>query len=276
MKESSTTNAAQEGNERRGNLIPMRYMIGIVTVLAILVLGIVTPDILQYRAQVAALGSVQLDSKILISVTNAAGKGINTNLTIALNGSNTNVSFTLFGAAGSEVTAHVLLNGLTSLTSASILTNIPPPPTSSPSLMPATANPFEPYARLVTLLLSIVSVLGLFFAYFVRKSLHETEEALERRFDRNMELWKAEQKTVAAQAAQVTSDANEISKKLQEVKELSRQLKEVTDELNQADEKRSQKSAGKAEVAQAMSALDAQLPDPSPAAADPKPPANKP
>jgi hypothetical protein len=276
MKELSTPNAAQEGNQRRGSLIPMRYMIGIVCVLAILVLGIVTPDILQYRAQLAERNSMSglcLDSKIQISLTNSAGKGVNTNLTVVLDGSNTNVSLTLSGATGSEIIARVLLSNPNATSTA---TNAPSPAGFSPAPMPATTTPFEPYARLVTLLLSIISVLGLFFAYFVRKSLHETEEALEKRFDRNMDLWKEEQKTVAVQAAQVTSDAKEISLKLEEVKKLSQQLKEVTDELDRAEKKTSQKSAGKAEVAQASNALDAQMQEPLPAVETPNQPANNP
>jgi uncharacterized small protein (DUF1192 family) len=269
MKELPAPNAAHEGNQRRDNLMPMRYVIGIISVLVILVLGIVTPDILQYRAQLAERSSTSgsyLDSKILISLTNAVGKGVNTNLILVLGGTNTNVSLALSGAAGSEIVARVVLcNPI----SAGIVTNAPPPTIFSPAPM---TTPFEPYARLVTLLLSIVSVLGLFFAYFVRKSLHETEEALEKRFDRNMELWKTEQKTVAAQAAQVTADANEVKLRVQEVNELSRQIKEVTAELDRTDKQAAQKSSSKAEVAQASSVLDAQISDPSKAAVAPESP----
>ena len=92
-------------------------------------------------------------------------------------------------------------------------------------------NAFETYARLVTLFLAIVSVLGVFFGYFVRKSIRETEEDIEKRFDRNMDLWKKERDDLLKQ---YEDDANKLREKLTIVTKLEEGLREILENRAQA------------------------------------------
>lgn len=100
-------------------------------------------------------------------------------------------------------------------------------------------NAFETYARLVTLFLAIVSVLGVFFGYFVRKSIRETEEDIEKRFDRNMDLWKKERGELLKQ---YEDDAKKLREKLAIVTKLEEGLREILETRAQEERHRAQSS----------------------------------
>ena len=101
-------------------------------------------------------------------------------------------------------------------------------------------NIFETYARLVTLFLAIVSVLGVFFGYFVRKSIRETEEDIEKRFDRNMDRWKEERDALLKQ---YKGTADELSEKLVTVNDLEKRLREALDDWDQSKRNLAQSNA---------------------------------
>lgn len=104
-------------------------------------------------------------------------------------------------------------------------------PLISPSHTPDT---FETYARLVTLLLALVSVLGVFFGYFVRKSLRETEDDLDKRFDRQMMLWEKERDALLKRYG---DDADELEKSIKTVTTLEKQMRDSFEDLNSAKER---------------------------------------
>jgi uncharacterized membrane-anchored protein YhcB (DUF1043 family) len=56
------------------------------------------------------------------------------------------------------------------------------------------ARVFETFGRLITLILAVVSVLGVFFGFFVRKSIREVEEDMEKKVDRQVEMMDVVQK----------------------------------------------------------------------------------
>jgi hypothetical protein len=55
---------------------------------------------------------------------------------------------------------------------------------------------FESYGRLITLLVALLSALGVFFGYFVRRSIRDTEEDMDNRLTKNMDAWKEERKGI--------------------------------------------------------------------------------
>jgi len=134
----------------------------------------------------------------------------------------------------------------------------------SAPLQNPTMNVFETYARLVTLFLALVSVLGVFFGYFVRKSIRETEEEVDKRFDRNMALWEKEKDGLIKKYGE---DATQLKSSLAVVDQLEQRLREALKESEAAKE-RYQKPPPPAakEVTKASAELDAQLEPPTGAA----------
>ena len=110
-------------------------------------------------------------------------------------------------------------------------TNVPQPSATTP-VFPTSATFFESYARLITLLLSIISVLGLFFGYFVKKSLTETEAEIENRFERRMDAWKEEREKLQTD---YTSDAKRLQEMLLEVEKLEFRLQQALETWDDAN-----------------------------------------
>jgi ABC-type multidrug transport system fused ATPase/permease subunit len=121
-------------------------------------------------------------------------------------------------------------------------------------------NIFETYARLVTLFLALVSVLGVFFGYFVRKSIRETEEDIDKRFERNLKLWESERDSLLTK---YKDDAKELKEKLAIVNELEKRLREAIDTWDDANRRYAQAGAAPAPNVVQVSAqqLDEQLPN---------------
>lgn len=280
MEEKTSAEPSHE-TKRKQEPMPKRYVFGIVLLLLIIVMGMLAPDVLRYMARTpigAPASSVWLSSAIQLGITNADGSGGGTNLTSVLKRSagnaGTNFSLSVTGASVVNVSAQVSLV-LTGVAPSIVGTNTAQ--TSGESAGVATsASFFEAYARLITLLLSMVSVLGLFFAYFVRKSLRETEEDLERRFESSMKSWQAGQKKIAAQ---VTADAREIHERLKTVKDLEAKLNEAMDAVERADRQDAlTRPPTQVQVSRASETLDEQVAEASGAgqqAAHTTPPAEK-
>lgn len=137
--------------------------------------------------------------------------------------------------------------------------NASSPTISAGSAMPptSTAQLFEAYARLVTLLLGVASVLGLFFGYFVRKSLRETEEDVDKRFDRSLALWEKERATLLDQ---YKADATKLEAQIKISETLEKKMHELMQELTDALQSTRQSNEQPATViGDAASKVDAQL-----------------
>lgn len=87
---------------------------------------------------------------------------------------------------------------------------------SPPSTEPKSSEIFETYGKLLTMLLAFVSVLGVFFGYFVRKSLREVEEDMRQQVKDNMGFWEKERDRFFGEAnsklAEVTRQQSEVNK----------------------------------------------------------------
>ncbi|HEX8296775.1 MAG TPA: hypothetical protein VF593_10765 [Chthoniobacteraceae bacterium] len=139
--------------------------------------------------------------------------------------------------------------------------SIPAPP--STTALPlsgapmATVQLFETYARLVTLFIGVASVLGLFFGYFVRKSLRETEEDVDKRFDRSLTLWEKER---TALLEQYKADAAILKVQIETSKNLEEKMRSDMREL--ADTLESNRTVSKASappVNETAASVDEQL-----------------
>jgi len=116
---------------------------------------------------------------------------------------------------------------------ATAVTQAPAAPVSMSAANPtaATAQLFESYARLVTLFLGVASVLAVFFGYFVRKSIRETEEDVDKRFDRSLNLWEKERSSLLDQ---YKADALKLVEKITVVDGLEKKMRELMQELTDA------------------------------------------
>lgn len=90
---------------------------------------------------------------------------------------------------------------------------------------------FETYAKLLTMLLGFVSVLGVFFGYFVRKSLREVEEDLRGHVALSMDLWAKEKDRLSGEVA---AKLKEISKHQQQQAKLVAEFEKTLDRSKQA------------------------------------------
>ncbi len=89
---------------------------------------------------------------------------------------------------------------------------------------------FETYGKLLTMLLGFLSVLGVFFGYFIRKSLREVEDDLRGHVQQNMDFWGKERDRLS----------NEVSGKLKEMGEQSERLEERSREFEKTVEQSKQ------------------------------------
>lgn len=92
--------------------------------------------------------------------------------------------------------------------------SIATPPSDSASL-------FESYARFLTLLVGLVSVLGFFLGFFIRRSIRETEEDMDKRLTKSVEGWRDERKEIRQS---YTEQSEKLEKKLKEVEALEENL----------------------------------------------------
>ena len=128
---------------------------------------------------------------------------------------------------------------------------------------------FETYGKLLTMLLGFISVLGVFFGYFVRKSLREVEEDLRDHVALSMDLWEKEKDRLSGE---VTSKLKEINRHQQQqaklVAEFDKTLersKKALEALEAAAKSEEQKLAGGGgRTATAAAALDADATIPKP------------
>ena len=141
--------------------------------------------------------------------------------------------------------------------------NNPAVPTQlSPSTEPKPSEIFETYGKLLTMLLAFVSVLGVFFGYFVRKSLRDVEEDMRRQVTDTMGFWEKEKKRFFDE---VTSTLAEVKKQQSEVEKTIASSKQVLEVLQASAKAESQKPPNEAGLAAtAVAAIDADNTIPAP------------
>jgi flagellar motility protein MotE (MotC chaperone) len=118
-------------------------------------------------------------------------------------------------------------------------------PAQSSSVTPSqsdSANLFESYARFLTLLAGLVSVLGFFLGFFIRRSIRETEEDIDKRVNARLESWgvsysdqsaKLETKLKEVEALETRLDALEarFRKTLESLEESQKEYEHGTPEV---------------------------------------------
>ncbi len=90
---------------------------------------------------------------------------------------------------------------------------------------------FEAYGRLITILVAFMSVLGVFFGYFVRRSIRETEDDMDKRLTRSLDGWEKERKEIKQEYGDQSA---KLEKKIQEVSELENRLRSSLGKLELA------------------------------------------
>lgn len=112
------------------------------------------------------------------------------------------------------------------------------------------------------MLLAFVSVLGVFFGYFVRKSLREVEEDLRGHVTQNMDFWEKEKNRLSSE---VTAKLTEIEKQQSEFKQMIARGEPLLKALEAAAKAESQKLTDQtARTATAVAAIDADNSIPGP------------
>ena len=139
----------------------------------------------------------------------------------------------------------------------------------SPSLEVKSSEIFETYGKLLTMLLGLVSVLGVFFGYFVRKSLREVEEDLRGHVQQNMDFWGKERdrlsNEVSGKLKEIAEQRQQQEKLSQEFEKTAERSKQVLEALEAAAKAEQQKLTGDtARTATAAAAIDADETIPKP------------
>jgi len=143
----------------------------------------------------------------------------------------------------------------------------PPSKTEPANLVSASAEPksseiFETYGRLLTMLLAFVSVLGVFFGYFVRKSLREVEEDTRRQLRQTIAFWEKEKNLLSSE---VTTKLAEVRTQQAEVEKMITSSKQVLEVLQTSAKAEAQKPPSEAGLAAtAVAAIDADISIPAP------------
>lgn len=251
--------------------IPHRYIWGALSLFLVLVAGIILPDLLQYwSSQQANKGSCAINgqrSVIEIVITNDVGGILTTNILVPI-GNGTNTTIVSYVTNSPSINVRIIASQTASQLALNVMsTNVPQvmPGAITTQPMQASASFFEAYARLITLMLSILSVLGLFFAYFLRKSLHEIEDGVEKRVDRTLKSWEEDQikikKQIASDADETKKMYDETSKLYINIKKLEEGLTDAMDELDRAKQREidAKSSSNQDVVADASGALDQEL-----------------
>jgi hypothetical protein len=115
-----------------------------------------------------------------------------------------------------------------------------------PSTEPKNSEIFETYGKLLTMLLAIVSVLGVFFGYFVRKSLREVEEDMRRQVMDTMGFWEKEKIRFFGE---VNSTLEQVKKQQSEVSDTIASSKQVLEVLKASAKAEGQKLSSEAGLA---------------------------
>lgn len=101
------------------------------------------------------------------------------------------------------------------------------------------ASLFESYARFITLLVGLVSVLGFFLGFFIRRSIREHEEDIDKKLAKSVEGWKDEQTAIKQsykeQSEKLDSKIREVDALKEGVSDLERRLKDRLKELNESE-----------------------------------------
>lgn len=223
--------------DSKDNHVPHRYIWGFLTLFLIMVAGIMVLDFLRYcSSQQSSKDNYSVKgqrSEIEIVIKNDVGGIWTTNIVLPI-GTGTNLTTFSYVTNSPRLNIRILSSQTATQSALNIVfTNVPQMMPGATAMQPmlASASFFEAYARLITLVLSILSVLGLFFAYFVRKSLREIEEDVEKRFDRTLKSWETDQKAIRDQNA---TYASEIKAKFDEIVKLHADIKQLKVDLTDA------------------------------------------
>ena len=131
------------------------------------------------------------------------------------------------------------------------------------STEPKSSEMFETYGRLLTMLLAFVSVIGVFFGYFVRKSLREVEEDMRCQVKEIVQSW---EKDWARLSGEVSSKLTAIDTKQLEVADTIAKSKQALEALQASAKAEAPKLTEQPDITQtAVAAIDADNTIPSPA-----------
>jgi len=105
-------------------------------------------------------------------------------------------------------------------------------PTQSTPIGPPQNDPaslFESYARFLTLLVGLVSVLGFFLGFFIRRSLREQEEDMNKTLAKSVEGWEGEKTAIKKWYGEQSTS---LESKLTEVEGLKKEVQGLKNELS--------------------------------------------
>lgn len=139
----------------------------------------------------------------------------------------------------------------------------------SASLEVKSSEIFETYGKLLTMLLGLISVLGVFFGYFVRKSLREVEEDLRGHVQQNMDFWGKERDRLSSDVARQLKDIGEqrqqqekLSQEFEKTVERSKQTLQALEAAAKAEEQKLTGATGRTATAAAKIDADDTIPQP--------------
>ena len=120
---------------------------------------------------------------------------------------------------------------------------------------PSASSLFETYARLVTLQVTLLSILGIFFGYLIRKNVSDLEDGLYRYTDRTLDVFNKKQLELDKAVKNAEELKSEFERMMNENKEM---LERLSDSLRQQDFSRQVTSSA---VDEEAAELDSQLED---------------
>jgi hypothetical protein len=128
---------------------------------------------------------------------------------------------------------------------------------------------FETYGKLLTMLLAFASVLGVFFGYFVRKSLREVEEDLRGYVQQSMDFWGNERDRLSSEVAGKLKEINEqgqqqakLSQEFEKIIERGQKALQALEATAKAEEQKLTGDIGRTAAAAAEIDKDETIPNP--------------
>lgn len=132
-----------------------------------------------------------------------------------------------------------------------------------------TSKIFDAYGRLLTLLVAMISIMGVFFGYFVRRTIREVEEDVEKRLTKSLDGWEKERNDIKGDYAKSKEQLESGIIKVSELEQKADNLQKLMDKrLTLLDEaiKRYQEPpvTTKPDIQRAIEELDKDLQAPQP------------
>jgi hypothetical protein len=174
------------------------YAVTAVILLIILCAAILTPDYLNYRYRVVALTTASKNQVTPIKSSEATKQPASTSPNA------------LQYIASSETTS---------------MADVPI----------KTSDMFEVYGKLVTMLLGFISIIGVLFGYFVRRSLREVEDDIRGAVEHRVVLWEKEKDALSTSTKEQLGQAREELNAFKKMKEEGERLVKALGEIEKAE-----------------------------------------